>query len=45
MRAGVGAKVQRYISVFSAAVERLFSEPRIFFVDYDSGLSPIGSGH
>ncbi len=41
---GGGVKVQKYSSVIQhAAAERFFSEPRIFFVDDDSGLSATGS--
>ncbi len=45
MRAGVGGEVSKYKNTpipSSAAVERFFSEPRIFFVDDDSRLSAIG---
>jgi hypothetical protein len=44
MRAGVEGEVSKYKNtpIPSAAVERFFSEPRIFFVDDDSGLSAIG---
>ncbi len=46
LKAGVGGEVSKYKNTpvpFSAAVERFFSEPRIFFVDDDSKLFAIGS--
>jgi hypothetical protein len=46
MKADVGGKVSKYKNTpvsSSAAVERFFSEPRIFFIDGDSRLSAIGS--
>ncbi len=48
MRAGVGEEVSKYKNTpvpSSPAVERFFSEPRIFVVDDDSGLSAICSVH
>ncbi len=45
MKAGVGGEVSKYKNTpvsSSAVVERFFSEPRIFFVDDDSGLSATG---
>jgi hypothetical protein len=45
MKVGVGGEVSKYKStpavLSSAVVKRFFSEPRIFVVDDESGLSAI----
>ncbi len=48
VRTGVGEEMSKYKNTpvpSSSAVERFFSEPRIVFVDDNSGLSAIWSVH
>ncbi len=42
MRLGLGGEVSKYRNILVPSSGEIFSEPRIFFVDDDSGLFAIG---